>query len=269
MLRTIFFLPAVLLFLLPAIPASTQELNIKLPEQLKPCDCLECLKQYKLSAKATRKAYEDRLPKAIEAIQKEIAYFNSHPEYAEGKILFCQMWSTYEDEVNLVRDIMIPDIHKDIFGDDKKCGTLAGGTTDPATCEVDPYKALVNLASAPCEQIHLAILAHELVHAEDCEWNQNKPDWMAEGKTCKEAFAGKPTPTIEQFLAYVKFTFNTEEHAHRVESQVEDLLANELARECKTGDYSSQMASNRPEASKFLKRAREFEFKFPEEAAVQ
>jgi hypothetical protein len=267
--RTTFLLPALLLFglLLPAIPAAAQD--IKLPDQLKPCDCLECLKQYKLSAKAERKAYEDRLPKALEAIQKEIAYFNSHPDYAQDKILFCQMWSIFEDEIDLVREIEIPKIHKDIFGDDKKCGTLVGGATSSVTCEIDPYKLLVNLASAPCEQIHLAILAHELVHAEDCEWNPNKPDWIVEGKTCKEAFANKPAPTAEQFLSYVKFTFNTEEHAHRIESQVESLLANELARECKTGDYSSQMASHMPEASKFLKRAREYEIKFPEEAAAQ
>lgn len=268
-LRTKLLLPLLLaLSLQPASLALAQD--IKLPEQLKPCDCLECLKKYKLNAKAERKAYEDALPRALKAIQQEMDYFNSHPEYAKGKILFCQLWSSYEDEINLVREVEIPKIQKDIFGDDRKCGTLAGGGTNPATCEIDQDMAGLNMISAPCEQIHLAILAHELVHAEDCEWNQKKPDWLNNGgKSCNEAFAGKTPPTPEQLFDFVKFTYRTEEHAHRIESQVESLLANELTKQCKPGDYSAQMAKHMPEAAKFLKRAREYELKFPEEAATQ
>jgi len=263
MLRRILLLPVLLFALM--LPAAAQEFDIKLPDKLQPCECLECLKLFQLSAKAERKAYEDRLPIALKNMQVSIDDFAQNLPYTKGKILFCALWSTYEDEMTLLREYTLPDIQRKIFGDQTKCLPLAGGGTSPKTCQIDPLAALTNDATAPCEQIHLAILAHELVHAEDCEWNKDKPLWLPDEGKCAEVFAGKATPTTEQFLEFVKMTFRTEEHAHRIEAQVEDLLARELARQCKTGDYSSQNPGKMPEAKKFLERARKYEITFPDQ----
>lgn len=269
MLRTILLLPVLLFALL--LSAAAQD--IKLPDPLQPCECLECLKLYQLEAAAERKAYEDRWQTAQKELQKEIDRYNTDPAYrktfdGKDRILFCSLWSTLQDELTMVRKYDIPATQKKIFGEDRKCGLLAGGSTNPASCDINQWMLAANDVSAPCPELHLAVLAHELVHAEDCEWDRKNTDWLRDnppGENCWKTYSGKETPTVEQLMNFAHQSFVTEEHAHRIESQVEKLLANELTKQCKPDDYSSRMARNFPEASKFLKRAREYNIVLPDE----
>lgn len=269
MLRAFALLP--ILLLASVLCAAAQD--VKLPDPLQPCECLECLKLMELEAQAERKAYQDRWEIAQKTLQKEIDRYNNDPAYrktfdGENRILFCDLWGTLEDELTVVRDYEIPKTQKQIYGDNKKCALMAGGATNPATCEINQWLLAANDLSAPCPQMHLAVLAHELVHAEDCEWDRMNTDWLRErpaGKNCWEAYRGKSTPTPEQLMKFAHQSFVTEEHAHRIESQVEKLLKNELTKQCKPDDYSTRMAQNFPEASKFLKRAREYKIVLPDE----
>jgi hypothetical protein len=251
-----------------ALPAAS---DIQLYD-LKPCECLDCLKLLRLDAQAERKAYEDRLPKAIKAMLDEIDLLKK-PAYleqlkADGRLPFCELFGVFQDEIGVVREIDIPEIHDALFvGETRKCMPLVGVTTDPANCEIDQEALFHNKLSAPCDQVHLAFLAHELVHVEDCKRNKDKPLWKEnlKGATCNEAFKGKATPTNAQFMDFVKRAFETEVHAHDVESKVEALLANELKKQCKPEDYSSNMKTSKKykEARKFLERAQKYTIKYP------
>ncbi len=238
------------------------------PDILKPCDCRDCLKLWKLSAEAEGKLYADRLPSALKSLQSTIDQYNSDKEFhdtfdGKKKVFFCYLLGTLEDDLSVVRDYQIPDAEKKIFGDKKNCLVGIGGSTDPLSCKIDDEMMLINEATSPCQEIHLAILAHELVHVQDCRSNKLKPTWLKqEGQSCNEAFAGKATPKPEQILAFAQQVFDTEVHAHRVESQVESLLINELNRQCAPDNYSTRMAKNPDykEAAAFLQRARNYKY---------
>jgi hypothetical protein len=242
-----------------------------LAADLTPCQCFDCLKLVQLEAQAVRQAFEDRWPTAQKELQKEIDRYNNDPAYratfdGEQRILFCSLWSTLEDELNVVRDLETPKIQKQVYADRKECAPKVPGATNPATCQINQELLLASEVLAPCPQMHLSVLAHELVHAEDCEWDRRNTDWLRDspkGENCWKAYSGKTTPTPEQLMQFAHQNFVTEEHAHRIESQVEKLLRNELAKQCKPEDYSTKMASNFREASKFLKRAREYKIVLP------
>lgn len=235
---------------------------------LTPCECRDCLKLLKLSALAEGKLYQDRLPLALKTLNETIERYKNDQTYRDSfdgksRIFFCELWGTVEDELGVVRDYQIPQEQKKLFANDMRCLPKIGGSTDPASCEIDADMMLINEVTSPCQQVHLAVLAHELVHVKDCQSQKLKPTWKNQaGGSCKEAFAGKTTPTPEQVVQFVQQTFDTELHAHKVESEVEALLINELNKQCSPNDYSTRMTRNPKyqEAVAFLQRARNYKY---------
>lgn len=233
-------------------------------QTLSECQCLDCLKLWRLSAEAEREAYNSRWAQARANLQEQIDSYNSDPKVradyaAEGKLLFCELWSTFGDELDVVRELELPKIQKRIFANAPQCLGSVGGSTSPLTCEVDALMAAVNEMKSPCPQIHLATLAHELVHAQDCQANPERPTWMeVQGATCAQAFAGKTPPSAEAFMRFAEAAFATEVKAHDIESRVEALLQAELTLMCRPDDFSNRQTYNDPEAVDFLTRARAY-----------
>lgn len=243
--------------------------EIQVPDPLQPCECLDCLKLFRLSSQNERKIYDDRAAIARKTLQEQIDRYKSDAAWRqqlkdEGRIFFCELWGTVEDELAVVRDYLIPESQRKLFAGDRRCLPLAGGSTDAVSCQVEPMQLLINEATAPCQQIHLAILAHELVHVQDCKANRFKPTWKNTlGTSCKAAFTGRKTPTPEQVMGFLESSFATELRAHQLESQVESLLINELTKQCKPDDYSSRMSATYKEAAKFLEAARKYKIIVP------
>jgi len=167
-----------------------------------------------------------------------------------------------------VRDIEIPKLQKQIFATDKdrECSPLLGGSTSPIDCAIEPEMMKINKVTAPCKAIHLSILAHELVHRQDCQARAKQSAWLKtfpKGKNCWDAYKGKTTPTPAQVMAFAEATFNTELHAHQIESQVLDLLRRRQLRLCKPDEDSIALEGDYKEAAKFLKRAEKYKIKVP------
>lgn len=236
--------------------------------KLNACECLECMKLLQLSAKAEGEAYVKRWPTAHANLQAEVRRYESDPAYrarmeAEGRVLFCELWSTLRDELDVVRDIELPKLQKQILANDMHCALQHGGSVDPASCELDETLALLSEMTAPCPQMALAVLAHELVHVSDCLARKQQSDnsWLdTPGKSCNEAFKGKAAPSPNALLAFAEAAFWTEAHAHDTEEKVNKLLQNELTLQCRPKDYSTRMATNPryDEARAFLERARTY-----------
>ena len=142
---------------------------------------------------------------------------------AKGEILFCDLWETIDNELGVVRVLDIPKILRSIKAANPKClpDDLMNLKSNLVTCEIEPVSAFLDEINEPCYELHLAALGHELTHKEDCQRNQTN-DWANEAPRtfteCKKAFYARTTPTPAQVMAFAKFVFATEAHAHRVEA---------------------------------------------------
>lgn len=247
-----------------ALPVATQPAAAD--DTLSECQCLDCLKLWRLAARAELQAHNDGWQRARRALQTSIDYYNSHPDYQQemaqkGRILFCDLWGTFEDEMNLLRESDLPKLQRQIFANAKHCLGPPSGATDPVTCEIDNLAMMVGEMRAPCPQIHLAILAHELVHQRDCQARGKPPSWTeAKGSSCNAAFKGKTPPAPEEMLRYAEDFFLSEVNAYDIESRVEGLMEQELTLLCKPDDYSSRVTRDDKDAVEFLERARSYDY---------
>jgi len=233
---------------------------------LSECQCLDCVKLWRLAARAELQAHNDRWQMARKSLQSSIDYYNSHPDYRQemadkGGTLFCELWGTFQDEMDVLRQIELPKIQRQIFANALHCLGPPSGATDPVTCEIDNLAMVLGEMKAPCPQIHLAILSHELKHQRDCQARGKPPSWTeAKGASCNEAFKGKTPPPPEEMLRYAEAFFLSEVDAYDIESRVEGLLEQELTLLCKPDDYSSRVTRDDKDAVEFLERARNYTY---------
>ena len=246
------------------LPDATQPAQAE--ATLSECQCLDCLKLWRLAARAELQAHNDRWQKARKSLQSSIDYYDSHPDHRQrmaeqGRSLFCELWGTFEDEMGVLREIELPKLQRQIFANAKHCLGPPSGATDPVTCEIDNLAMMVGEMQAPCPQIHLAILSHELVHQRDCQAQQAPPRWTeAKGASCDEAFKGKTPPAAAEMLRYAEAFFLSEVNAYDIESRVEGLMEQELTLLCKPDDYSSRVTRDDKDAVEFLERARNYTY---------
>lgn len=232
------------------------------------CECRDCLKLMKLSTLNERQIYDSRLPAIKQTLQEEIDRYNSNAEYRKQfdgikRVHFCFVESMVEDELQVIRDYKIQDELKKVFAGKESCLPKVGGSTNPADCQIDNTMMMLTEVTSPCDAVYLAILAHELVHVKDCQARKTKPDWLkSKGDSCNDAYSGKTPPRTELLLTFVQELFDSELHAHKVESEVEALLINELNKQCSPNDYSARMTKSPKykEAVTFLQRARNYKF---------